>query len=80
MDVEIIDNNLLIAIESAERQYKIHGRKGKEEKISPEKKKLLRKRRELKNKNNINLNILRQLNKDKTIPTKLQPTSKKIKV
>lgn len=39
--MDIIKNNLLVEIESMERQCKTHSRKGKGEKISPETKKLM---------------------------------------
>lgn len=58
MDVNTVNNNLLIAIETVERQYRTHSRK-KWRKISPEIEKLMDRSSELKNKNDINFGILR---------------------
>lgn len=62
MVVETLNNRLLEAVKSAEEKYRTRSR-GKEDKICTDTKKLMEKRRELKNKNDTNRDELRQLNR-----------------
>lgn len=90
VDVNNMNNSLIDATENAARPWKAHSGTKREENISSETKGHMGKRRELKNKKVIYMNILRLLTKDiskyvrpttyyNILPTKLQLSSKKLK-